>query len=397
MVEGHHPDAPQKLHPENALECLDADQCYKMSISSELHYSHWIADRTIDFLTRAAEQKDQPFFLWCSFPDPHHPYAAPQPWCDLYDPLDIPLPNRRQGELDDLPCFYRIIYEEGAPLVSGLAGPAKMRDDQLQLIIAQTYGMISLVDFEIGRILRRLNDLGLAQNTLIVLLSDHGDMMGDHWMIRKGPFHFEGLLRIPFIWNWPGRIRQGARVESITGQIDFAPTILDFCGVPIPEGQIPCEPEALLMRAPWPGRSLRRVIEGKEEKVRDAIIVENDEDYLGLKVRTMVSEDYKITIYPGHEFGEIFDLKEDPLELNNLWFSVDEHVKRIATSVHRRISRGRAGITTADVSCVRLFSGIVLEIHFESQVEVSCVSARLVLFPRGETRASRFTRGLKNN
>lgn len=322
------PSAEKGLHPEAALEQLDADQCYKMSLPEELHYSRWIADRAIDFLSDTAQQ-NRPFFLWCSFPDPHHPYASPRPWCDMYDPRDIPLPkNRREGELEDLPPFYRKIYEKGAPLVSGLAGPARLRDDQLQLIIAQTYGMMSLVDFQIGRILRSLQNLGLAENTLVILLSDHGDMMGDHWMIRKGPFHFEGLLRIPFICSWPGRIPQGVRNSSIVGQIDFAPTILDFCGVPIPEGEVPCIPEALLMRPPWPGKSLRKVMEGKEEKAREAIIVENDEDYLGLKVRTMINDRYKITIYPGHDFGEIFDLKNDPSELHNLWHSVSGELKK---------------------------------------------------------------------
>jgi arylsulfatase len=238
----------------------------------------------------------------------------------MYDPKDIPLPVRREGELEDLPPFYKKIYEEGAPLVSGLRGPSRMPDEHIREIIALTYGMISFVDNEIGRIMKRLEDLGLRENTVVIFMSDHGDMMGDHWMIRKGPFHFDGLLKIPFIWSFPGNFLENKVITSLVSQIDFAPTILDICNVPIPEGKVPGEPEAPEMLPPWPGKSLREILEGKVDKVNDYVIVEDDEDYLGLRLRTFITDNFKITIYPGHSYGELFDLKNDPQELYNLWW-----------------------------------------------------------------------------
>lgn len=319
-MEKEHPGMKRGLLPEYALEKpTGAPQCYKMSIPEELHYNRWISDRTIQFLDENRHTSN-PFFLWCSFPDPHHPYAVPKPWCNMYNPKDIPLPSaRRENELDDLPQFYKKIYEEGAPIVSGLHGPAKVIDAHLREMIALTYGMISFVDNEIGRILRKLHELELERETIIVFLSDHGDMMGDHWMIRKGPFHFEGLVRIPFIWSWPGYFPEGARTSGLTGHIDFMPTILDLCGIPVPEGKVPDEPEASMMFEPLPGKSLKRQLEGKVDKINDWIIIENDEDYLGLRVRTFVTDQYKLTIYPGQPYGELFDLANDPQELKNLW------------------------------------------------------------------------------
>jgi arylsulfatase len=315
----NYPEMEKLLLPENALEKPSgADQCYKMALLEELHYNRWISDRAIKFLEEVKDS--QPFFLWCSFPDPHHPYSVPAPWCYMYDPKDIPLPVRRKGELEDLPPFYKKIYEEGAPLVSGLRGPSRMPDEHIREIIALTYGMISFVDNEIGRIMKGLEDLGLRENTVVIFMSDHGDIMGDHWMIRKGPFHFDGLLKIPFIWSFPGNFLENKVITSLVSQIDFAPTILDICNVPIPEGKVPEEPEAPEMLPPWPGKSLREILEGKVDKANDYVIVENDEDYLGLRLRTFIIDNFKITIYPGHSYGELFDLKNDPQELYNLWW-----------------------------------------------------------------------------
>lgn len=319
-LENKYPGKREELQEKCPLEPLTgAPQCYKMSIPEELHYNRWISDRTIKFLE---ENKDgnSPFFLWCSFPDPHHPYATPEPWCNMYNPKDIPVPAaRRKGELENLPPFYAKIYEKGAPVVSGQFGPAKLDDEYLKEMIALTYGMVSFVDNEIGRIMNKIQELNMQENTIIIFMTDHGDMMGDHWMLRKGPFHFEGLLKIPFIWSWPGHFEEGIKTQGLASQIDFAPTILDLCGVEIPQGKVPPKVEADKMPEPWPGKSLKPQLEGMVKSLNDYVIVENDEDYIGLRVRSFITDRYKLTIYPGQIYGELFDLKEDPNELHNLW------------------------------------------------------------------------------
>ncbi|WP_129113759.1 sulfatase/phosphatase domain-containing protein [Halegenticoccus tardaugens] len=138
-------------------------------------------------------------------------------------------------------------------------------------------------------------------------------------MLRKGPFHFEGLLRVPMVWGWPGELPAGRRSDGPASAVDVAPTVLDLCDVPVPEGRVPPKRKAANEPPAWPGRSLRPQLTGEVDAVRDAVVVENDEDYLGLRVRTYVTDRYKLTVYPGEPYGELFDLREDPDELYNRW------------------------------------------------------------------------------
>ena len=144
--------------------------------------------------------------------------------------------------------------------------------------------------------------------------------MGDHGLQNKGPFHFEGLLRMPMLWRFPGRFVNRS-TAALASMLDVAPTLLDLAGVPIPEG--PASPEAEQQPRAWPGRSLVPVLTGRADSIQDSVIIENDEDYLGLRLRTLVTGRWKLTTYTGDNgrepYGELFDLKNDPSELTNLW------------------------------------------------------------------------------
>ena len=326
-LEDNHPQAVKQLQCKekraDLTEAAGGEFTAKMSLPEELHYNRYIAERTVEFLRERASD-NTPFFCFTSFPDPHHPYVAPAPYCDMYDPADIPLPNRREGELADLPPFFGEVFAKGCKhwkALSGRRAPTDLSDDAFRQIIAMTYAMVSCTDAAIGLVLDALDDLGLAEDTPVCFLSDHGDMMGDHWLLNKGPFHFEGLVRMPFIWSWPGRFEEGVRTRALCGQIDFAPTILDICGVPVPEGPVPPEAEARYQLPAWPGRSLQAVCAGESDHVHDSLIIENDEDYLGQNLRTLITDRYKLTTYSHADYGELFDLEEDPDELHNLWDS----------------------------------------------------------------------------
>ena len=184
-----------------------------------------------------------------------------------------------------------------------------------------------------------LEEQGLSENTVVVFLSDHGDMMGDHHLMNKGPFHFEGLLRVPLIWRWPGRIAV-QRTEALASLLDVAPTLLSLAGVPVPEGET--SDEAPRQAPAWPGRSLLPCLtEGRT--VQESVVVENDEDYLGLRLRTLITPTHKVTTYTGHRgaepFGELFDLEHDPNELHNLWSKADheETKRRLIERLHYRL------------------------------------------------------------
>lgn len=287
------------------------------SLPESAHYNHWISDRSIDFLDDRSE--DDSFFLWNSYPDPHNPYAAPEPWGSMYDPADVSLPTRREGELDSLPPFYSDVYEGDFFQLQGLYTDPQpeVNEDAIKEIIATTYGMVSYIDHEVGRVMDALEDRGLRENTVVIFLSDHGAMMGDHWMLRKGPFQFEGLLRVPMIWSWPNQFAEGKRVETVCSHEDFLPTILDLCNVTSPHTTY--EPSYREEPSSWSGRSLAPLLADDIDEMDRSVVVENDEDYLGLRLRTLITDQYKLTVYPNEDYGELFDLNADPEELHNRW------------------------------------------------------------------------------
>jgi arylsulfatase A-like enzyme len=334
------PAAPRQLARDAGTPAPSgAEQCWRMALPPELHYNTWIADRTIQFLEEAADgarSRDQPFMAWASFPDPHHPFATPDPWYAMYDREAVPLPVRREGELDDLAPFFRDVYEHGIQL-AGRRAATRISDTHLREIIAVTYGMISFVDQQVGRILSALDRLGLADNTVVVFTSDHGDLLGDHWLMNKGPFHFDGLLRVPGLWRLPGRFQEGMVSDALVSHLDFAPTVLELAGTPPPESgplwPVGGTPETTNHLPPLPGRSLVPLLTGHTTHVQDAVLVENDEDYLGLRLRTLVTETHQVTLYVGRDgempYGELFDLQADPSQAHNLWRSPAHRALRL--------------------------------------------------------------------
>jgi arylsulfatase A-like enzyme len=179
--------------------------------------------------------------VWASFPDPHHPFDAPEPWCRLHHPDDVDLPEHRTLDLDRRPWWHRAALE-GVPQMSNeeLRGfrerfsrtPAQT-DRQLRDLIANYYGMISLIDHQVGRIRQAVRDNGLEDNTLIVYSTDHGDWLGDHGLLLKGPMAYEGLLRIGLLFEGPG-VPAGKIVADPVSTLDLAQTFCDYGGTALP-------------------------------------------------------------------------------------------------------------------------------------------------------------------
>lgn len=298
-----------------------APECFKMALPQELHFNRFIADSTIRLLESSAGEK-KPFFAWCSFPDPHAPLCPPAPYGDLYDPAAMPLPHRREGELDALPPIYREILA-GRAHPNGIDNTG-ITDAHWREMLAMTYGMVTHVDTEIGRVLAALERSGHAENTVIVFITDHGDMMGDHGLIWKAFYTFRGCINIPLIVAAPG-MAGGKVSEALVSQIDLMPSLLDLCGVPLPAGSMPdtragypCG-ETVPLQA-FPGRSWRPLLEGRSDSGRDEIVIENDDPTSGYQVRCLVTRTHRLAIFPGTEHGELFDLAKDPWELNNRWY-----------------------------------------------------------------------------
>jgi len=270
-----------KNHPEH-------DKTPDHEIPLELHNSHWSASHTIDFIRQCAGRGDR-FFAFCSFVDPHHGYNPPSPYREMYRKEDMPKPLRREGEFDDKPPHLkeRMQRREG------------VRKD-VAYNRTQYYGEVTFIDESIGRILKTLDELGIRGNTLIVFASDHGDMLGDHGLYFKG-LAYPQSANIPLIFNWPGRLRQGKVVDGIVQQIDILPTVLELVG--------------LDMLAGVQGRSQAKVVttDSADTGYEYAYIEHADSDY------SLRSLKWRFALYPGQEYGELYDLENDPHEFTNLW------------------------------------------------------------------------------
>ena len=316
-LDARYPDVPRLFGQGAALEPpTGTPQCWKSAVPVEAHPTTYIADRAVEYLRGHREQhSEQPFFLWCSFTDPHHPFAPPHPYCDLYDPAAVPLPACDPRKADDEPVELRdkpphfLDAYHGRNRTDG-SGPflklAQMTDAGVREIIALTYGMIALLDDSIGRIWAALDDLDLWNDTLVVFCSDHADLLGDHWLMNKGPFHYEGLLRVPLLLRLPAS--SPMVVEPFAQLIDLAPTFLDAAALEIPFGM--------------QGRSLLPLLRGDDSNARDAVLVENSSGELPhLMLKTIRTDGWKLTAYAGQPYGELYDLHADPDEFVNLWDS----------------------------------------------------------------------------
>ena len=165
------------------------------------------------------------------------------------------------------------------------------------------YGMVSLLDDTIGRILHTLHETGLDRDTVIVFMADHGEYLGDYGLTGKGML-FHSALRVPLLVAGPG-ITGGQRIADVASTLDIAPTLLDLANV--------AEPDAMQ------GISMRAQLIDDVAPVRQVAITENDDDFVPMRARVLTTNEWKVVRYGGTPFGELYDRQTDPNEDHNLW------------------------------------------------------------------------------
>ncbi|WP_168120817.1 sulfatase-like hydrolase/transferase [Paenibacillus sp. HB172176] len=289
---------------------------HRWHLPEAFHQDAWIADRTNGLMEEYAEE-GEPFFLWASFFDPHDPYLAPEPWDTMYDPAELTVPAAVPGEHDRNPPHLRLTqeinpdfsdYEESGKFIHGFRSHVR-ESGQVAKDLAVYYGMISLMDRYIGKILDKLDKLGLTENTLVVFTTDHGEVCGHHGLVKKGAFHYEDLLRIPFLVRYPGRVPARRVSPALQSLVDLAPTFLRYAGLNVPGRMTGVDQGAV-----W---------EGRDSEARDHVLCENRHEPTTVHLKTYVDQRYKLTVYYNRPYGELFDLQEDPKELRNLWDDPD--------------------------------------------------------------------------
>ena len=287
-------------------------------IPEELHYDAWIAERTSALMEQYCKE-DRSFFLWASFFDPHPQYMIPEPYATMYDPAEVTVPEHREGEFDDKPPHFAMTQQEEPdfselqePGGSGVHGAGShLRSHEIKAKnIATMYGMMTMMDKYIGQILDKLEELGQAENTLICFTTDHGDFYGQHGLIAKAIHHYEDLLRVPLVVSMPGTIPAGKVSDSLQSTVDLAQSFLGVAGLPVPRTMAGVDESPV-----WLGR---------QQTIRKHVMVENHHQPTTMNMRTYIDQQYKMTVHYNQEYGELYDLEQDPGELVNLWDN-DDH------------------------------------------------------------------------
>lgn len=294
-------------------------------VPTEVHQTTWCAEKTMEFID---ENADNPWLLSVNIYDPHPPFNPPAEYRAMFDPEQMPGSYFRESDLaqqrtladldfqskvrmpDDLDIKNPVVAK---PIIrgGGTEGESGGKRDAKTLQAAY-YAMIKLIDDQLARVVAHLDATGQRENTIIVFTSDHGESLGDHGLIQKGCRFYEGLVRVPLIFNCPGRIEEGVTSDALVELTDKAPTFLDLCGMDIPDHMH--------------GRTLRPILEGAPNDYthRDFVRTEyydaldHAEGTMGTMYR---NRKYKIVNYHQHDYGELYDLESDPWEFENLWNS----------------------------------------------------------------------------
>jgi len=307
-AQSQHNNFESLVGPENALPDgrINAPQAWRTAVPEELYSTTWVADRTEAWLSEQTET-EQPFFLQMSFPDPHHPFTPPGHYWDMYDPDSIELPaSFDSGDIRPIKAMKDALAQNQDKRDN--QNPFAVTADEARAIIALTYGSITMIDDAIGRVLAQLKKLGLAENTIVVFTADHGDYMGDHGIMLKLLLHFQGLIRVPFIWADPDFENAHREISDLSSSIDISTTILARAGI-----------------QPFNGIQGRDLMNSAPP---EAVLVEEDSQRLMTgyerlqRVRTIVTDRYRMTLRHAEDWGELYDLKTDPHEMTNLFNDV---------------------------------------------------------------------------
>jgi arylsulfatase A-like enzyme len=292
----------------NTAESLVNLQVLRHKIPEELYSTTFVKEHTIEFLERFSKGNytEENFFAFCSFPDPHHPFSPPGKYFGMYNPEDVKLPKTFTNDHKNSSDFNRNHYNSTIASEGTEKGifpnPKDLKEEDVKSIIAASYGMEKMIDDAVGEILDALDKFGLSENTVIIFTTDHGDLGGDHKFFFKGPFLYEGLIKIPFLIKIP-KGQPNRECSSLASSIDIPETILELTGMAIPS----------FMQ----GKSLLPVLNNVEKTVNDDILIEMDDDHNYEKTRTLITDEWRITVFSDH--GDLYNLKEDPNELYNLW------------------------------------------------------------------------------
>jgi arylsulfatase A-like enzyme len=272
--------------------------------------------------------EDQPFFLWLSFPEPHNPYQVPEPYFSMFPPETLPPTLSDESALAAKSFKYHWTRQIGETAFPNY-------DEQLPRARANYFGMLRLIDDQIKRFVDHLDEQGLREDTIVLVLSDHGDFVGEYGLVRKGPELPEVLARVPFFAVGPG-IAQSAQPNSAHISLaDVMPTLCEAAGVNVPPGVQGRSLWALLTGESYPQEEfestyiehgfggLHYTATDPYDPAQDGLVPGTAFDELNGwsqsgSLRAVRKGDWKLLV-DMQGAGQLYHLAVDPVELNNLY------------------------------------------------------------------------------
>lgn len=316
-LERHGLEAPRVLsahYGNRPGQSPDKHEIYGLQSGTIEHsFETMVAEDTIDLLTQFKSEREKdgkPFFLWANFWGPHTPCVVPEPYYSMYDPASVPYePSFTENWL------HKPERQKLSELTWGLSRGGW---PGWQEIIARYWGYCTMIDDLIARVLSRLKELGLEKNTIVIFASDHGDMMGAHRLIEKGPHGYDESFRVPLVVRHPDCDRPGTVDDDFVYLHDLFPTILESANADVP--------------AETDGISLREAVLGHDQATpRTSVYGYSGHGIARSSLRMVRTREYKMTFAPTGlgrtsdlirdpwQLFEFYDLISDPYEMNNLY------------------------------------------------------------------------------
>src|SRR5690625_278743 len=281
-------------------DCILSGVCKERIDETEEYY---IFSKGIEFIQNQVDNNpNQPWSLFLSTYAPHDPYIVPEELYEMYDIENINLPDNFEDDLKDKPSIYKRLQTLWKDLEL----------DDYRKVIACYYAYCTLVDTQLKRVIDILKQTGQYDNTLIVYLSDHGDMMGAHGLFCKGVTPFEEVYNIPLIIKWPNSNLRGYNCSTYVSMHDIAPTILDMLGYDSLENT--------------DGESIVPYINGLKKDNDKVAYAEFHGQRMFYTQRIIWKNNFKY-IFNGFDYDEFYDLNNDPFELNNVINEVGYQIK----------------------------------------------------------------------
>ena len=224
----------KRVDPKEAFAALSGS--YGVGLPEELHQTTWCSERSIEFIRR---KREQPWLLSVNPFAPHPTFHPPREYLERFDPQALSYPLFRESDIERQRRFAGIdqqTVEAVSPYEAERRSGQKLRlpRDQMasiaptgydpRLLKACYYGEIELIDTQLGRILDALDETGQIDDTIVVYMSDHGELLGDHGLLFKGCRFFEALVHVPLIVSWPRSLLEGAASRALVELVDVAPT-----------------------------------------------------------------------------------------------------------------------------------------------------------------------------